>query len=347
MLSSRYLYKLFTVILITHTFFINSGYTQTVNSKLYRDYFGYGLSAQDVRQLKFLDNIIIKKIRLNQSDYKKIVSFIQDSVSIDVVCHSLLVLSNQKNLPEFVVSELINLAHSENPSIKVQLSLTLGKLAIPRTFPVVYKFLSDYHCSGNAKAILFRFGLFSLIGLPNFLETISGGESKIPWIKSYFSNLAYYCIRLTGVGVFIPLVIQNDAGELFSSLEPIPKLEKIQSFLKERMTRNPTSLENENKSRFINFSLPAGKENVFCNKFHFSNSPIQTVIEELFAVLSLKVKFYQPIEGAFTGSFEKQPVGELLDSIFTDYSLRGVVINDKVLIFSLKGQPWENSNKGK
>lgn len=310
-------------------------YAQTSKSKLYRDYFGYDLSIEDTRQLKFLDNIITGHKRLDKKGYREIVKFIQESDSIDVVCHSLLVLSNQKELPGFVVDELIKLADSEDPSIKVQLSLTLGKLAIPRTFPVVYKLLSDLHCSGNAKAILFRFGILGLFGLPNFIETISFG-GKIPWIKSYFSNLAYYCIRMTGNSVFIPSVFQNESGELFSSLKPVPILEDIEAFLKKRKSKKAISSSEDKKNKFINFTLPEGKENVFCNIFRFNNTPIQTVIKDLFAVLSLEVEFQEPIEGTYSGVFEKQPVGKLLDSIFADNSLRGIVLNDKVLIFQIK-----------
>lgn len=335
MLVKNDLYKLCAITLFTFSLITSGGYTQTYNNKLYRDYFGYGLSIQDARQLKFLDNIIIGQIRLGKKCYKEIISLIHDSSSIDVVCHSLMVLSNQKKLPDFVVDELIKLADSEQPSIKVQLSLTLGKLAIPRTFPVVYKLLKDSHCSGNAKAILFRFGILSLIGLPNFLETISFG-GKIPWIKSYFSNLAYYCIRLTGNSIFIPSVFQDETGELFDTLKPLPILENIETFLKERTAKKAMSSKVDKKGKFINFTLPEGKENIFCSIFHFNNTPIQTVIKELFAVLSLEIEFQEPIEGVYTGTFEKQPVGEILDSIFTDYSLKGVVLNNTVLIFHIK-----------
>mgnify|MGYP000957574528 CR=1 FL=1 len=196
-----------------------------------------GFTPTEEKDLEFLDSIIASG-SATQEEFSQIIRIIKVSDSADVVCQALATLSNFSNIPDSVIKEIRHLSASKNGGILVQLSLVLGKLAIPETFPTLFSLrIRPYSgLSDNVIALLHRFGIESLAGLPLILPIshLSDGEcNPTPFYINYFFKLPQHCVAVTcnGLGILVPYIPKQLPHDLFSELQPKPVLPEIKKML--------------------------------------------------------------------------------------------------------------------
>ena len=335
-MSGDYPFPIGKAILLLGLFFllINPAISQDKVEKPYRDYFGkLGLTIADEENLKFLDRLTVTSEPTN-SEYARIVELWRVSDSLDVVCHALGIVSNFPTMPDFVISELVSLARSNDDTIKNHLALVLGKLAIPKTFPVIYGLSRNPHTAGNAIAVFYRFGIESLAGLPIFFRQSKGGTSKIPWIENFVARIPQHILAVScnGASVIIPYVPQEISSDLFNELEFKPILYQIKAFLEKHKSAKTNFLKVPEKQEYKNFFLPEGIRDVKCKKLEFNNTPLSAVIEGLFNLLEVRVIFQDKIDGFFSFSAKNRFVGQVIDEIFSRFGLEGSLQGGRVVV---------------
>ncbi|GEM_PF-5281575 len=201
-------------------------------------YFDRSLSAAYMRDFEILDSIIVKPSPM-VLEFDQVLKIIKTTDSLDVISHALATLSNFPQMPDSVLNEILDLSIYSNGCILIQFSLMLGKLAIPKTFPIFYslRHVSYPGVRDNVTVLLHRFGLESLAGFELIIPHIRlhNGETNLsPYILNFLYKLPRYCIFVccNGLGLVIPYTPFQFPTAIFDSLAPIPALPAIKKLLK-------------------------------------------------------------------------------------------------------------------
>jgi hypothetical protein len=337
---------LFLVVLFVFSSIV---FCQEKVDKPWRDVLGeQGLTQNDEKDLGFLDRIIVSR-SATQEEFTQIIQIIKVSDSQDVACQALATLSNFSDVPDFVITEITKLSTAADGAILTQLSLVLGKLAIPKTFPTFFSLRTKPFSgiSNNIIALLHRFGIESLAGLPLILPIFhlpNGRCNPTSFYINYFYKLPQYCISVTcnGLGIIIPYIPCQLPHDLFSELGPKPSLPVIKKMLADLKKRPRLPTWREVKLQYQNFELPEGKVDRIDGGYETRNGTFGSSISALFYLLGVQVEFKDGIEGKDQESFsyeaENKSYGQMLDEIFSMYGLKGIPQGEKIIIFKKDAQ---------